>query len=89
MPEFYPDSMDISPSEFVSDCSSREIKKLIEILIEDGHLPSSVLNQTPNSKSYSRLQSEFEDKTNKLSKVYHSISKDDEEILEKIFKKYL
>lgn len=37
MPEFTAE-IDIDPSEFVSDCSSREIDELIEALHEDGHL---------------------------------------------------
>lgn len=89
MPYFTPDDLDIEPSEYLNSCSKREIKELIEFLVEDGHLPKSVLIQSETSKSHSRLQSEFSEKLDMLAKKYHSISKEDEEILETIFKKYL
>jgi hypothetical protein len=88
MPEFTSE-IDIDPSEYVDSCSSREIKDLIEYLVEDGHLPNSVLVQTPNTKSHSRLQQDFSEKLDTLSKKYHSISKEDEEQMEMIFKRYL
>jgi hypothetical protein len=88
MPEFTSE-IDIDPSEYIDSCSSREIKELIEYLVEDGHLPNSVLVQTPNTKNFSRFQQEFSEKVEKLSKKYHSISKEDEEKLEEIFKRYL
>jgi hypothetical protein len=37
MPEFVAE-IDIDPDEFVSECSSSEIKQLIKALIEDGHI---------------------------------------------------
>lgn len=44
MPYFTPDDLDIDPSEFVDSCSEKEIKKLAEILIEDGHVEPKDLN---------------------------------------------
>jgi hypothetical protein len=38
MPYFTPDDFDIDPSEFVDSCTSKEIQRLVEILIEDGHV---------------------------------------------------
>jgi hypothetical protein len=38
MPDFTPDDIDIDPSEFVYACNSREIKELIDTLVEDGHI---------------------------------------------------
>jgi hypothetical protein len=79
--------IDIEPSEFVDNCSRSEIKELIEILVNEGHLPKSVLRKL--NISYSPLEEEFSDKLDELSKKYHSISSEDEEILNKIFKKYI
>jgi len=79
--------IDIEPSEFVDNCSRSEIKELIEILVNERHLPKSVLRKL--NISYSRLEEEFSDKLDELSKKYHSISSEDEEILNKIFKKYI
>lgn len=39
MPTFYAEDIDIDPDEFVSSCSSREIEELIDVLVEDGHIP--------------------------------------------------
>ena len=89
MPDFDLDYIEIEPSEFVDKCTSREKKELIEILVEDGWLPKSVLIGVTHSKSYSRLQEEFSKKLEGLLNKFHSISKEDEEILETLFKKYL
>jgi len=52
MPEFYVDNIDISPSEFVDQCSSKEIDQLIEILVEDEFITNDMIinigNQTPD-----------------------------------------
>lgn len=49
MPHFTIDDVDISPSEFVQSCNSKEINELIEILSEGGHLQPE---QLTNSKNY-------------------------------------
>lgn len=41
MPTFYAEDIDIDPDEFVSSCNSREIKELIDALVEDGHIPKT------------------------------------------------
>jgi hypothetical protein len=46
MPYFTPDDLDIDPSEYIDSCSSREIQRLVEILIEDGHVNPKELNNT-------------------------------------------
>lgn len=82
-----PIEIEIETSEFINKCSKSEIKELIETLVDDGHLPKSVLRKL--NTSYSPLEEEFYDKLDELSKKYHSISSEDEEILNKIFKKYI
>lgn len=92
MPEFTSE-IDVDPGEFIDSCTKREIKELIEYLVEDGHLPKSVLNQmTPDKNDKPRtsmLEDEFIEKMVKLSEKYHMISKEDEENLETIIKKYI
>lgn len=39
MPTFYAEDIDILPDEFVSSCSREEIEELIDVLVEDGHIP--------------------------------------------------
>ena len=87
MPNFeaYAD-VDVDVDEFVSVCSKREIKELIEVLVEDGHLPKAAVVETKNVGIF---QNEFLGKMNNLVDNYYRISKEDEEILENLFKKYL
>jgi hypothetical protein len=47
MPEFTAE-VDVDPSEFVDSCSNRELKRLVQILEEDGHIEPS---QSSKSKS--------------------------------------
>ncbi len=49
MPDFTPDDIDIDPSEFVGACNSREIKELIDALVEDGHIQPSQLENRINN----------------------------------------
>lgn len=76
--------IDLSVDEFLSECSSREIKELIEALIEDGHIPKlqEELNKTFNHKLFS-------EKMDQLTERYLNLENEDLEILEKLFKKYL
>jgi|688.fasta_scaffold1003329_1 hypothetical protein len=90
MPRFEQDvyvDIDIDVDDFLNECDSRDIKDLIESLVEDGHLPKSVLN-SPNDK-LGKLESDFVNKIDSLKNKYYSISQEDEEILNQIFKKYL
>lgn len=93
MPDFYVDDIEIGPYEFVSACRPSEIRELIIELVEGEHLPKSVLSQIKTDKNgkpkTSILEDEFLEKMDKLSQRFHSITKEDEETLETIFKKYI
>jgi hypothetical protein len=93
MPDFYVDDIEIEPYEYVRACSKSEIRELIIELVEEEHLPKSVLSQMKTDKNgkpkTSILEDEFLDKMEKLSQKFHCISKEHEEILETIFKKYI
>jgi hypothetical protein len=93
MPDFSVEDLEISPYEYVSACCGSEIRDLIIELVDEGHLPKSVLNQIKTDESgnpkTSVLEDEFLEKMNKLSQKFHSLTKEDEETLENIFKKYL
>jgi hypothetical protein len=86
MPDFTPDDLDISPSEFVDACNRRDITDLIDILIEEGHLPKErtrfsnthstpqggIFNESLDILSENRLQLtlEEEDMINKLAERF-------------------
>ena len=85
--------IDIEIYEFVRSCSQREIKELIDELIENDHLPKDVLNQKGgvkkemNRKTASEI--EFANNLDKLKEKYFSISQEDDVILQSIIKKYI
>ena len=78
-------NVDIDVDDFISNCSEREIKELIGVLKGDGHLP----NYFPTNEKMSFLEESFVKKMSELSSQYTRISLEDEEVLEKLFKKYL
>jgi hypothetical protein len=85
MPDFTTE-IDIDPREFVDSCSRREIKDLIEYLVDENHLPESVIE---GNGKLGRMESEFIEKLDLLKEKYYSLSAEEEELIEKIFKKYL
>jgi hypothetical protein len=85
--------LDIEVYEFVRACSKRDIKELIKELVDEGHLPEALFNEKGEvKKEMTRKTSseiDFEDKLDKLKLKFFSLSKDEEESLEKIFKRHL
>lgn len=86
MPEF-DTYVDVDVDEFVSACSKREIKELIDVLVEEGHINPSAVEG--NDKSIGVLESIFIEKMDGLKEKYYRLSREDENILEELFKKYL
>jgi hypothetical protein len=78
-------NVDIDVDEFISNCSEREIKELITTLKDNGHLSNDFLI----NEKMSFLEESFVKKMSELSSQYTRISLDDEEVLEKLFKKYM
>jgi hypothetical protein len=81
MPEFE-SYIDVDPSDFVYSCSKREIKELIECLVEDGHLPKSSSPITEGQKNL--LDIEWESHVSKLFENRLRLSKEEEEIIVQI-----
>lgn len=81
MPEFE-SYIDVDPSDFVYSCSKREIKELIECLVEDGHLSKSSLPMTEGQKNL--LDIEWESYMSKLFENRLRLSKEEEEIIVQI-----
>jgi hypothetical protein len=87
MPEFET-YVDVDVDEFIGSCSKREIIRLIECLVEEGHLPEQVLNHTTDTKR-GRLEGDFIEKLDQLKEKFYSLSSEEEGCLNQIFKKYL
>jgi hypothetical protein len=84
MPE-YTAEIDISPDEFISDCSSSEIKEIIEALIEDGHIqPHQVIVDGQVTRNY--LDEEWDNICEKIRKSRLVMTQSDEDTIRQIYK---
>jgi hypothetical protein len=84
--------IDIDVDEYISSCSRRDIQELIKTLVEYDHLPSSVLDERGNVADPIKRghgETEFIQKLEKISEKYYSLSSEEEEFFNKLFKKYL
>ena len=86
MPEFE-SYVDVDVDEFVSSCSKREIKELIECLVEDGHLEKNQFVKQPDDKK-GVLEEEFLNKLEVLSTKYYSMSEEEVEFIDNLYNKY-
>jgi len=89
MPRFYQEvdaEVDVDIDDFLSACSSREIKQLINALIEDNHLKPSASKVPNESKTY--LDTEWDELTDKFSEIRLRLTQEDEESLRSILKRY-
>ena len=85
--------IDIDVDEFIWSCSKRDIQDLIDALVEREHLPKGIINNKGEiKKDYTgmgRLEQQFSDKLEKLKDKYYSLTSEEEQFFEDIFKKYL
>ena len=88
MPYFFTDAeIDISINDFLSECSTGDIKNLIDILIRDGHLtPQRVFNHKAAKGTV--LEQEHMNICNQLATKFYQMSNEDTQILETLYKKY-
>lgn len=86
MPEFET-YVDVDVYDFVSSCSKREIKELIDALVEDGHLNASlIIDET--SKNPTLMEIEHIETCSKLASVYHRMTTEECDVLKQISSKY-
>ena len=79
--------VDINVDDFLSECSSREIKELINVLIEDGYLEKHPLVPGYDEK-LGVMEKEFLNKLHTISKKYYSMSEMEIEMINYIYEKY-
>ena len=86
-------SVDIDIDDFLWNCSKYDIKELINTLVESGHLPKEVVNLKGEVKEEITLkgrgETEFSEKLDLLKTKYYSLTQEEEEFFESVFKKYL
>ncbi len=90
MPDFTPDDISVDPDEFVSSCNSREIKELIEVLIEDGHIePSQTQKNLSNGIRRPNVNDDiFSESIDVLGKCRDLLSLDEENYINKLAEKF-
>lgn len=86
MPSFRTDAeVEVDILEFMDACSSREIKEVIEFLIENDHIDS--ISGVNNKQSLNELG--FNDNLRYLSQNYHSLTLEEEEVIRKMVKRFV
>jgi hypothetical protein len=84
MPSFNSDAeVYVDVNEFMDACNRREIKEVIDYLKERGHL-----NHLNNDSNMSLNESEFEDNLSAISGNYLNVTKEEEEVISKIAKRF-
>lgn len=73
--------VDIDIDEFLSNCSKKDIKYIIECLVEDGHLDKKNIDI---EKKKSVFNDEWENSLNKLKNNKHRITVEEEKVIQKI-----
>jgi hypothetical protein len=79
--------VDIDVDDFLSECSKREIKELINALIEDGHLAKHPLLPGHEVK-LSKMEEEFMGKLHTISSKYYQMSDEELDMIDKLYNKY-
>lgn len=80
--------IDIDIDDFLSSCSSWEIKFLIDSLVEDGHiLPSQLEKRSEMGYKASMVEQDHIDACKKIMSSYHRLSNEDTDLIRKISEK--
>jgi hypothetical protein len=82
MPSFTPDDVDVDVDDFMYQCNNREIKEVIEYLIEEGHIePQQVVG---SNTSLSLLEYEFNEMLQKIQENRLRLTPEEDALLKKI-----
>ena len=84
MPTFYADDLDIDVDDFLSSCSTKEIKEVIDWLQEDGQLDYG-FNITGRESINERM---FLESLFKIKDNWMNLSKEEEDIILNISKRF-
>jgi hypothetical protein len=82
MPYFTPDDVDVDVDDFMYQCNNREIKEVIEYLIEEGHIePKQVVR---SNASLSLIEYEFNEMLQKIQENRLRLTFEEDALLKKI-----
>ncbi len=87
MPEFSIDDLDIDPCDYLDACSGREIKEVIEWLVDNDHILKSRVGGVGN-KALNVNDIMFQENVSAISRSKLLLSNEEEEIISKIGEKF-
>jgi CTP synthase (UTP-ammonia lyase) len=89
MPDFQVEDIDIDPSEFVYACNKREIKELIDTLIEENHIrQDAVINDETQITRANVPDCIFNDNLNVLSTNRLRLTIEEEDLINKLAERF-
>jgi hypothetical protein len=77
--------VDIEPGEFIENCSREEIKELVDILIEEGHLDGMTVT---SDRHHNLLDEEWSKTIGKLNRSRLLLSNDEEMTIKNIANRF-
>jgi hypothetical protein len=77
--------VDIEPSEYIDNCSSREIEELVDILIEEGHLEGMPVT---SDRHHNLLDEEWTKIIGKIMKSRLFLSNEEEMVIKNIANRF-
>jgi hypothetical protein len=83
MPTFETEEIDISPEEFVDNCSPSQIQELVKYLKEQYYI-----SETEDRSDPCIPESELEEALDKLHGKYRNLSTEEENIIKKIANRF-
>ena len=89
MPEFAAE-IDIDPSEFIDSCTKRELQRLVEILVEDGHIePTQVeKNKGTGVRNPNHYDETYWESLEHLAKCRNLLTTEEENFINNLAEKF-
>lgn len=89
MPSFQVEDLDIDSDEFVYACNKREIKELIDTLVEEGHISKAdVITGTDNHKGSTPSDSIFYRNLDSIARNRLQLTLEEEEMINKLGERF-
>ena len=89
MPDFQVEDVDVSPDEFVYACNKREIKELIDTLIEENHIvKNDVVAYRTQRSGPNALDIIFDNNLDAISRNRLYLTLEEEEMINKLGERF-
>lgn len=89
MPDFQVEDVDVSPDEFVYACNKREIKELIDTLIEENHIvKNDVVAYRTQRSGPNALDIIFDNNLDAISRNRLYLTSEEEEMINKLGQRF-